>query len=97
VELKMKHEAEEKEPGFFSKKKMLVGASSGVFAFTTAVFGYIDAKTDAIDKRIDEKYQSTMTYVDLRHNSVELKLNEIQTILIKIDDRLYKLNQNKGE
>lgn len=88
---------EDKQDGFFSKKKMIMGASGGVFAFTTAVFGYIDAKTDAIDKRIDEKYQTTMEYVDLKHNIVEQKLDEIQNILIKIDDRLYKLNQNKGE
>jgi hypothetical protein len=92
-----KEEEDDKPEGFFSKKKMIMGASGGVFAFTTAVFGYIDAKTDALDKRIDEKYQATMEYVDLKHNIVEQKLNDIQAILIKIDDRLYKINQGKGE
>ena len=76
-------------------KKMLVGASGSVLAFTTAVFAYIDSKTNDIDKRIEDKYEMTRQYVDSRHADVQNKLESIEKLLIKIDDRVYEIKKNQ--
>ena len=77
-------------------KKLLAGAGSGILGFTTVVFAYIDSKIDDVNKRVEDKYASTREYVDIRHSAVEDKLNKIESILIRIEDRIYKL-KSKGD
>lgn len=76
-------------------KKILAGAGSGVIGFTTVVFAYIDSKIDDVNMRVDDRYNAVQTYVDARHTSVEEKLNTIEKLLVKIDDRIYELTKTK--
>lgn len=76
-------------------KKMLAGASGGIMAFTTAVFAYIDSKIDDVNKRVDDKYTMTKDYVDTRHTEVQNKLESIENVLIRIDNRVYELTKNQ--
>ena len=80
-------------------KKILatIGASAGagITAFTTMVFAYIDTKVDDVNKRVEDKYVSVKEYVDTRHSAVEDKLSKIEGILIRIEDRVYKLKQKE--
>lgn len=65
--------------------------------FTSIVFAYIDKRTDALDKRIDEKYSSAVQYVDVKHQFVESKLENIEKLLLRIDDRVYTIKKNLKE
>lgn len=84
------------EPKFLSKK-WLAGSAASVTAFTSIVFAYIDSKTDALDRKINDKYESTKTYVDLRHSEVQGKLENIEKILFRIDDRVYAIKRKIQE
>lgn len=83
--------------GFFKSKKILAGAGGGVLAFTSVVFGYIDSKIDDVNKRIDEKYGVVREYVNEKHINVEQKLNGIENILIRIENRVYELTKTKSK
>lgn len=79
-------------------KKMVAGGAGiiGIItAFTSIVFAYIDTKTSSLDRRIEDRYAATKEYVDLKHDEVRGKLENIENLLIKIDDRIYQLNKNK--
>ena len=84
------------EPKFLSKK-MLAGGAMSVSAFTSIVFAYIDSKTSALDQKINDKYEATKTYVDLRHSEVQGKLENIEKILFRIDDRVYAIKRKVQE
>lgn len=86
---------EQDDSGFLKNKKILGAAGGGVLGFTTVVFAYIDSKTDMLDKRIDDKYVEAKAYVDTKHDAVKDKLNKIETILVKIDDRVYELTKKE--
>jgi hypothetical protein len=77
-----------------NNKKMIAGASGTILAFVSVVFAYIDSKTADLDKRIEDKYIATRDYVDSRHAQVQNKLESIEKLLIKIDDRVYLINKN---
>lgn len=92
----MADEIEDSKPGI--NKLKIAGASGSILAFTTVVFAYIDSKTSDIDRRIEDKYEMTRQYVDSRHSAVQNKLESIEKLLIKIDDRVYEIKKNqRGE
>lgn len=74
-------------------KKILAASGTIIISFATAVFAYIDSKINDVNRRVDDKYKSAQVYVDVKHSAVEDKLNKIETILIRIEDRVYQLNQ----
>ena len=80
------------------KKKLLMG-SGGAVTVLGLVFSYVNAETQQISDSINSKTNEVRTYVDLKHESVEKRLANIENLLLKIDDRLYLIhkNQNKGE
>ena len=78
-------------------KKIIAGASGTILAFTSVVFAYIDSKTSDLDKRIEDKYTSTRDYVDSRHQEVQHKLESIEKLLVRIDDRVYLINKNQKQ
>ena len=79
-------------------KKMIAGASSGVIGLATLLLTYIDNKIEASNKLVEQKYMNVKEYVDLKHNGIENKLTRIESLLVKIDDRIYELTKHsKGE
>lgn len=88
----------EDKPSFLTLgKKIIIGAGSGVVGFTSIVFAYIDSKTSAIELAMNDKYANVRQYVDDRHNEVKDKLENIERLLIKIDDRIYELTKKEGK
>ncbi len=86
-------DGEEKE-GLFSKyKKLFIGGTASVGAFTSVVFTYIDAKTDAIAEKVSIEISHIKETSLERTEQMDKKLDQIHDILIKIDDRVYNLTK----
>ena len=82
-------------------KKLVAGAGTSVIAFTSIVFAYIDSKSDAIQTRLDTDSAHVRQYVDARNIDLEKKLDRIESVLVRIDDRIYEIiksqNNKQGE
>lgn len=76
------------------KKKIILGSGSAATGLGL-MFSYVNAETATISRTIDTKTQEVRTYVDLKHESVEKRLTNIENLLIKIDDRLYLIHKTK--
>lgn len=73
-------------PEITLSKKILTGIGTVLISFATGVFAYVN-------QRVDDKVEGVKEYVDVKHTAVEDKLNKIESILMRIDDRIYQLNQ----
>ena len=78
------------------KSKFLASAGGGVAAVITLAFSYVDSKVTEVNDRIDSKVSETHSFVDSKHSGVEARLENIEKLLLKIDDRIYELSKNKG-
>ena len=93
----MADDSEDIKKGF--SKKLAAGAGGGVIAFTSIVFAYIDNKTEAINQRINDNAFHAKEYIDKSNRDIEDKLNRIEYVLVRIDDRIYEIikSQKKQE
>lgn len=93
----MADEGEEIKKGF--SKKLAAGAGGGIIAFTSIVFAYIDNKTEAINQRINDNAYHAKEYIDKSNKDIDDKLNRIESVLVRIDDKIYEIikSQNKKE
>jgi|CXWL01.1.fsa_nt_gi ATP-dependent protease HslVU (ClpYQ) peptidase subunit len=78
-------------------KKVIAGASGGLIGIASLFITYIDSKLEASTLLVEEKYKNMKIYVDAKHEIVETKLDKIEHLLIKIDDRIYEIiKHSKG-
>ena len=75
-----------------SGKTIAGGTLISILLFT---MNYVDKKTDALAMVLNTKEKSIMRDVDIRHSEVKESLKEIKQTLIKIDERLYKMQGDK--
>lgn len=85
----MADDGEDIKKGF--NKKIAAGAGGGILAFTSIVFAYIDNKTDAINQRINDNSVYSKEYIDKSNKDIEDKLNRIESVLVRIDDKIYEI------
>jgi hypothetical protein len=85
----MADEADEIKKGF--SKKIAAGAGGGIIAFTSIVFAYIDNKTEAINQRINDNAFHAKEYIDKSNRDIDDKLNRIESVLVRIDDKIYEI------
>lgn len=78
------------------KKKLAIGGS-GAITLLGLIFGYVNGETADLTLVMNDKVTEVRTYVDLKHQSVEKRLETIENLLIKIDDRLYIIRQNQKQ
>lgn len=65
-----------------------------IWAFSLAVVSLSWAYSlFATKEAMAEKEQSMRVYVDQRHSSVEHRLDAIQAVLERVDERVYQLNK----
>lgn len=93
----MAKEEEDESVSFIGKnKKLIAGAGVSISAFTSIVFAYIDTKTEAISDKVTAYAAYNREYIDHRNNAIEKRLESIENVLTRIDDRIYNLTK-KGE
>ena len=74
--------------------KKWAGGAAGLGTAVTLIIAYVDAKTSALEKSLEEKNRSVYSYIDTKHSEVNTSLGQMMKVLDRIDDRVYKLNQS---
>ena len=81
-----------------SKTAKVGGSILGGSSLVTVLISLFSAQIDDLEAKINAKDESVRNYVDAKHNSVNQKIDhlkegqdDIKSMLIKIDERIYKL------
>lgn len=79
--------------------KKIAGGTLGLGATISLVLAYVDQKTSAIEKSIDEKNVAVYRYVDVKHQEIKSGLDRMNDTLDRIDNRVFNLYQtvNRGK
>lgn len=76
-------------------KNYFIGGTASIGAFTSIVFTYIDAKTDAITIQLKAELDNNRDVNLEKINAINKQLDNIESILVRIYDRIYNLTKGK--
>lgn len=76
-----------------STKTKLIGGGTTLGIIVTLITSRIDTVERTMEKRLAEKENHIMREVDYKHNQVMDKLEDLESLMIKLDQRIYELNK----